>query len=74
MMFAGKDWQALQILIETSTITPENQKTPQQGLDAINTAIKSEEHFQHFWDEHLLDVWQQPDEGIHAWALGMAPW
>ena len=62
MMSKDEDWQAL---IETGTITPENQKTAQHILDAITTTIKSEQHFWHFWDKLLLNVFQQPDDGIN---------
>ena len=66
MVFKGKDWLPLQILIDNSNISPESQKMPQQVLNTIETTIKSEDHFWHFWDELLLDVHQLPDEDIHA--------
>ena len=66
MMFAGKDRQTLQTLINNGTITQGHQKTPWQVLDAIMTSIKSKDHFWHFHDEFLLDVCQHPNEGIHA--------
>ena len=65
MMFEGEDWQTLQTLINNCTITLGSQKTLQQVLDAIETTIKSEEHFWHFQDE-LSDVHQLPNKGIHA--------
>ena len=65
-MFEGEDQQALQTLIKYSTIMPDNQKTPNQLINAISMTIKAEGHFWHFWDEFLLDVTQLPDEGIHA--------
>ena len=70
-MFQCEDQQALQTLIETHTITLENQKTPWQILDAVAMAIKSEEHFWHFQDKLLLDVTQLLDEGIHALSTRM---
>ena len=56
MIFEGKDWQALQTLIEMGTITPESHKIPCQNLNAIATTVKSEENFWHFWDKLHLDV------------------
>ena len=66
MMFESEDWQALQTLIETGTITPENQKIPLQVFDTTAMTIKSEEHLWQFQDELLLDVQQLPGEGIHT--------
>ena len=65
-MFEGEDRQALQTLIDNGTMTPEHMNTPKATLDAIVTAIKSEEHFWAYRDEPLSDVQQQPGEGIHV--------
>ena len=46
VMFEGEDRQALQILIDNHTITPEDMKKPRATLDATGTTIKSEEHFE----------------------------
>ena len=51
LMFKGEDCQALQTLIDTDTITPEDQKTPMRFLDAIQTTIKEEEHFWHYFND-----------------------
>ena len=63
MMFEGEDWQSL---LDNETITPEHQKTLRHELDAIVTAIKSEDHFWHFEDKLLSDMCQRSDKGIHA--------
>ena len=65
-MFQGEDRQALQLLIDNNTITPEEQKTPKHALKAIQSCIKEEEHFWHFRDEVMSDFRQQPEEQIHA--------
>ena len=66
MMLEGKDCQTLKTLLNNETITPEYQKTPRWVLDAIAIIIKSEDHFWHFWDELLLDVYQWPEKDMHA--------
>ena len=45
LIFEDEDRQALQTLIDNSTITSEDMKTPKAALDAIVTTIKLEEHF-----------------------------
>ena len=69
LMFEGEDRQALQTLINNSTITSEDMKTPKAALDAIAATIKLEEHFQAYKDELISDIRQQPCEGIHALSL-----
>ena len=69
MMFKSEDRETLQSLINNGTITPENQKMPQEALDAISTTIKANEHF---WDKLLSDVHQLPNEGIHALSTCMS--
>ena len=65
LMFKGKDREALQTLIDNSTITEENMKTPHAALDAIRMSIKAKEHFWAHRGELLSDVRQQPNRGIH---------
>ena len=65
-MFKGDNRQALQSLIDNGTITEESMKTSQHALDAIETTIKSKEHFWAFLDELLSNVRQLPGGGIHA--------
>ena len=65
-MFQGDDRQTLQTMINNNTITAEDQKTPTKALKAIQSYIKDEEHFWYFRDEGMDDVWQQPNEQIHA--------
>ena len=65
-MFEGEDRKALQSLIDSGVVTPKHMLTPKDALDAIGTTIKSEEHFWAYRDELVLDLQQQPDEGIHA--------
>ena len=59
IMFKRGNCQALQILIDNDTITPEDQKVPIRVLDAIQTTIKEEEHFWHCHNEILLDLRQK---------------
>ena len=66
LMFEGDDRKALQRLIDSVVVTPEHMLTPKAALDAIGATIKSEEHFWAYRDELVLDLQQQPDEGIHA--------
>ena len=66
MMFQGEDRQALQNLIDTNIITPEDQLTPTSALKAIQTTIKEDEHFWHFRDEVLSNFRQEPNEGTHS--------
>ena len=66
LMFQGEDRKALQNLIDSGVVTPEQMFTPKATLDAIATSIKLEEHFWAHRDELLLDLQQQPDEGIDA--------
>ena len=66
LMFEGKDRKALQNLIDSGVMTPQHMLTPKAALDAIRTTIKSEEHFWAYRDEPVLDLQQQPDEGIYA--------
>ena len=46
-MFDGDDRQALQSLMDSSTITEESMETPWHALVAIGITIKPKEHF---WD------------------------
>ena len=66
LMFEGDDRKALQNLIGSGVVTPEHMLTPKATFDAIATTIKSEEHFWAHRDELVLDLQQQPNEGIHA--------
>ena len=63
MIFKGEERQALQILINNNTISPENQLTPVSALEAIQSCIK-DEHFWHYRDELMSDFRQQPNEQI----------
>ena len=54
LMFEDDDRQALQSLIDNSTITEESMKTPWWALDATGTTIKSEKHFWAFQDDAAL--------------------
>ena len=47
-------------------MTAEHMLKPKATLNAIVTSINSEEHFWAHRDELMLDLQQQPDEGIHA--------
>ena len=51
MMFQGEDRQALQTLLENSTITPEDQFIPPHAPNKIQISITEEEHFLHYRDE-----------------------
>ena len=66
LMFEGEGRQALQTLIDNSTITSEDMKTPKAALDAIVTTIKLEENFWTYRDELISNIRQQPSERIHA--------
>ena len=66
MMFKVEDRQALQTLIDNSTISPEDQLTPLSALKTIQSCIKDEEHFWHYRDEVMNNFRQQPNEHIHA--------
>ena len=66
LMFEGEDRKALQSLIDSSVMTPEHMLKPKAALDVIGTTIKSEEHFWAYRDVLMSDLWQLPDEGIHA--------
>ena len=67
MMFHGEDRQALQILINNNTITPEDQHTPTCALNAIQLSIiKEQEHFWLYRDEVMSDFYQQPNEQVCA--------
>ena len=65
-MFEGEHRQALQTLIDNDTMTSGDMKTPKAALDVILTTIKSEEHYWAYRDELMSNIWQQPDNGIHA--------
>ena len=65
MMLQGEGRHALQTLLDSNTITPEDQLTPAHALKAIQTSVKEDEHFWHFRDELLSDVRQESQEGIH---------
>ena len=65
-MFHGKNRQALETLIDSSTITPEDQCTPTHTFNAIQSSIKEEEHFWYFREEVMSDFFQQPNEQVHA--------
>ena len=56
LMFEGEDRQTLQALIDNSTITSEDMKTPRATLDATVTTIKSEEYFWAHWDELISNM------------------
>ena len=64
MIFEGEDCQALQMLINNKTITPEAQRTLVLTLRAIQSVIKEDVHFWHHCDQILSDLEQQ--EGVHA--------
>ena len=66
MMFTGEDRQALQTLIDSNTITPEDQLTPICTLKAIQTTIKEKEHYWHYRDKVMSDIRQQPNKQIHT--------
>ena len=66
LMFEVEDRQALQTLIDNSTITSEDMKTPRAALDAIATTIKSEEHIWAHQVELISDIRQKPSKGIHV--------
>ena len=53
-------------MIDNNTITQQDQCTPVQALKAIQTTMKDEEHYQHYRDEILSDIRQQPEEQVHA--------
>ena len=65
-MFTREDRQALQTMIDNSTITQGDQCTPVQALKAIQTTIKDEEHYWHYRDEIMSDIRQEPQEQVHA--------
>ena len=65
-MFTAEDRQALQTVVDNNTIIPEDQHTPIHTLKAIQTTIKEEEHYQHYKDEFMGDIRQQPNEQIHT--------
>ena len=58
--------ERLQTLIDNSTITEENMKTPCDTMDATDMTIKAEEHFWAHRDELLSNIRQQPNEGIQV--------
>ena len=66
LMFDGEDRKTLQTLIDSGVMTPEHMLTPKATLDVISNTIKLEEHFWAHRDELVLDLQQQPDEGIHT--------
>ena len=66
MMLKGEDGYILQTLLNTNTITDEDQLIPACALQAIQTTIKEDEHHWHYRDEIFSDIRQQPDQGIHT--------
>ena len=56
MMFEGEGRQALQTLLANKTTTTEDQNTPIQALNAIQTIIKEDKHFWHYCDEILSNL------------------
>ena len=56
IMFTGEERQALQTLIHNGIITPDTQQTPKLILNAIQTTIKEAEHFWHYCEELVLDL------------------
>ena len=65
-MSEGDKRQALQTLLNNTTITAEVQCTPIQALNLIQTVIKEDVHFWHHQDKILSDIHQHSDGGIHV--------
>ena len=64
MMFQKENRHALQTLVHNITVSPEAQCALKSILDAIQITIKEGEHFWHYGNEILSDVYQKTDEPI----------
>ena len=60
-------------LNDNSIITPQIPETPKLILNATQTTMKADEHFWHYCNELVSDLWQKPDEPIHSLNTSIIP-